>query len=260
MTHPDAQSPRAVNDILSSIRQIISEDAEEGIKNPPSFVCGERSFTPSNNASSGRDPHSREQVLELTRLVKEDGSVVNLARQELEPDAALHKTLPLREAFSPSIEKTDAEKNISVAGSTQAQITQTAFQKVRTMTPSEQNFQKSDSTMNTMMNSSPENVTVSYSNSDSENESQGKLLSEEALQESVAAFAALTRATQKTSFQDQQPPKGETVGHYTVDNLMRELLRPLLKEWLDAHLPSLVRTLVVEQIEKVLQQCEATRS
>ena len=45
----------------------------------------------------------------------------------------------------------------------------------------------------------------------------------------------------------------ERVGGYTVEELMRELLRPMLKDWLDTHLPSLVKWLVTEQIEKMLQ-------
>ena len=87
---------------------------------------------------------------------------------------------------------------------------------------------------------------------------QEKLLSEDALQESASAFAELARATQKPAVQDK-PFKIESAGEYTVDNLMRELLRPLLREWLDAHLPSIIRTLVAEQIEKMLQQRHVTR-
>jgi cell pole-organizing protein PopZ len=39
-----------------------------------------------------------------------------------------------------------------------------------------------------------------------------------------------------------------------VENQLREILRPLLKEWLDANLPLLVRWIVNEQIEKLIQQ------
>ena len=36
-----------------------------------------------------------------------------------------------------------------------------------------------------------------------------------------------------------------------LEGLTRELLRPMLKEWLDTHLPSLVETLVIDHIEKI---------
>lgn len=40
------------------------------------------------------------------------------------------------------------------------------------------------------------------------------------------------------------PPK-------TIEDLMKEMLRPMLKTWLDGHLPSLVERLVREEIERV---------
>ncbi|WP_246388948.1 PopZ family protein [Microvirga mediterraneensis] len=37
----------------------------------------------------------------------------------------------------------------------------------------------------------------------------------------------------------------------TVDDLMKEMLRPMLKAWLDDNLPSLVERLVRDEIERV---------
>ena len=37
----------------------------------------------------------------------------------------------------------------------------------------------------------------------------------------------------------------------TLDGLVRELLRPMLKEWLDARLPELVETLVAREIARI---------
>lgn len=42
------------------------------------------------------------------------------------------------------------------------------------------------------------------------------------------------------------------VGGPTIEDLVRAELRPLLKEWLDAHLPSLVERLVRAEIERVV--------
>lgn len=46
----------------------------------------------------------------------------------------------------------------------------------------------------------------------------------------------------------------------TLENLTREILRPLLKEWLDANLPLLVRWVVNEQVENIIRQKSATPS
>ncbi|MCA0370508.1 MAG: DUF2497 domain-containing protein [Proteobacteria bacterium] len=77
------------------------------------------------------------------------------------------------------------------------------------------------------------------------------LISQETLAASSDALAALTdrfaSAPSMTS--------GETgIGSKTVEALMQDMLRPMLKDWLDAHLPSLVKWIVTEQIEKVVQQ------
>lgn len=37
----------------------------------------------------------------------------------------------------------------------------------------------------------------------------------------------------------------------TVEGLVRELLKPLLKEWLDQHLPDIVETVVRQEVERV---------
>ena len=216
MTYSEAQSQRAVNDILSSIRQIISEDTQEGTKNLSSVNSG---------PSSERNHNSTEEILDLTRLIKKDGSIVDLAQKNREFLAGAGQNKEYREHNKE--ERMMIEKN------------EAAFRK-------EQNFQDfQDSFVPDKI------VTTDFM-------PQEKLLSEDALQESASAFAELARATQKPPVQDK-PFKIESAGEYTVDNLMRELLRPLLREWLDAHLPSIIRTLVAEQIEKTLQQRHVTR-
>ena len=40
----------------------------------------------------------------------------------------------------------------------------------------------------------------------------------------------------------------------TLEGLVREMLRPMLREWLDANLPELVETLVAREIEKIVGQ------
>lgn len=76
------------------------------------------------------------------------------------------------------------------------------------------------------------------------------LLSEDALSEAAGALDALNDLADSVAYQASQEP----VGGKTVESLMKELLRPMLKDWLDANLPSMVRTIVNEQVEKVIQQ------
>ena len=45
----------------------------------------------------------------------------------------------------------------------------------------------------------------------------------------------------------------------TVEGLVQELLRPMLKQWLDVHLPSMVETLVREEIQRIERQADQNR-
>lgn len=88
------------------------------------------------------------------------------------------------------------------------------------------------------------------------------LASKKTMAESAAAFSELANIARQLSSKSKNggggdgpsdPVTPERAGGYTVEELMRELLRPMLKDWLDTHLPSLVKWLVTEQIEKMLQ-------
>src|SRR3990167_9199293 len=79
------------------------------------------------------------------------------------------------------------------------------------------------------------------------------LLSQETLSEATQAFHLLNKMTQEKP-QSSEPRLSEGIGGQTLENLMREMLKPLLKEWLDAHLPALVRSVVAQQVEKIVGQ------
>ncbi len=45
--------------------------------------------------------------------------------------------------------------------------------------------------------------------------------------------------------------KPETAGSDTLEGLVRELLKPMLSEWLDANLPQIVETMVAREIARI---------
>ncbi len=65
------------------------------------------------------------------------------------------------------------------------------------------------------------------------------LVSHAAASVAASAFGQLSAAV-------AMPRDGQT-----LDGVVRELLRPLLKEWLDAHLPSIVQSAVAEEVERI---------
>lgn len=77
------------------------------------------------------------------------------------------------------------------------------------------------------------------------------LLSQATMSEATQAFHELNKFT-------QEQPKSSEEGGRALENLMKEMLKPLLKEWLDTNLPSLVRSVVTQQIEKIVGQAGRT--
>lgn len=73
------------------------------------------------------------------------------------------------------------------------------------------------------------------------------IVSQSTSSEAAQAFSSLNKFA-------QERPRSSDRGGQTVESLVRELLKPLLKEWLDVNLPTLVRWVVSEQVEKIIQQ------
>ena len=63
-----------------------------------------------------------------------------------------------------------------------------------------------------------------------------------------------TRLGNKLYEDVQELPIGN--GAVTLEGLVRELIRPMLKEWLDQHLPITVERLVREEIERLVMQSQ----
>ena len=64
--------------------------------------------------------------------------------------------------------------------------------------------------------------------------------------------AAVSRGSLETLSKLLTRPEPGSDG--TLEGLVRELLRPMLREWLDANLPELVETMVAREIEKITGQ------
>ncbi len=77
------------------------------------------------------------------------------------------------------------------------------------------------------------------------------LLSQEALAASIAALSAIPHPTTAAPMVHGSP--GFRSGT-TVEDLVMEALRPMLKDWLDTNLPGMVRSLVEREIRRLSAQ------
>lgn len=76
--------------------------------------------------------------------------------------------------------------------------------------------------------------------------SYDSLVGDSAAASAASAFAGLASTLKKPEPADVSFPSGPT-----IDEMVRGLLRPMLKEWLDANLPAIVETQVRKEVERI---------
>ena len=79
-----------------------------------------------------------------------------------------------------------------------------------------------------------------------------ELMSASAATVATGAFAKLSQALQRT-------PEEELVADHagrTVEQFIEDIARPMLKDWLDEHLPAIVERLVQKEIQKLSRRAE----
>ncbi len=174
MSETKGQHEPSMEEILASIRRIIAEDGDQ----PAAPGAQARPVEPSSD-----------EVLELTEVVNEDGSV-----RSMEPATA----------------------------STDNDMRQTATAPPREPTPVK---------------------------------GGDRLVSDEAAAQSIAALSQLNQLGARSEPRmTNDIPLGD--GQRTIEEMVRELLRPILKEWLDTNLPQIVERLVKVEIARMVRDAE----
>ncbi len=180
-----------MEEILASIRRIIAEDGEAA----PAPAAEEK-------------PAARnDEVLELTEMVEEDGSVVSLSAGGRKPAA---EPLPKRPAPEPAFAVEPAPPP------------RAAPEPAAEPPPPAEPTEASD-----------------------------RLVSSATAAASVAAMSQLSGLRDPLG----NLPLGDT--GRTLEDLVRELLRPMLKDWLDLHLAPLVERLVGEEIQRMSREAQS---
>ena len=75
------------------------------------------------------------------------------------------------------------------------------------------------------------------------------LVSPSAAAVSAEAFAGLAQAVEERETAARRLPVRE--GGETIEDMVRAMLKPMLHEWLDAHLPGIVERLVEEEVQRL---------
>lgn len=250
MSAQQATAEKSMEEILASIRRTIENDVH---KNQQGGHMSEQGTTQTND----------EDVFELTQVVNEDGSVSEVATSETTsaPQESIDETNTTATHYdesdqtSETVEGTVSENNLEARTQTSEEALDQLDQASATVqTPQEEPAHDTSPTeeLTSQAEESPEASSLSQETEE--------LISETVAQVAGQALSDLSKAVE-TSSQTRTSDtsalsdfSSKDLGQSTVEGLMRELLRPMLKDWLDAHLPSLVKWIVTEQIEKIIQE------
>jgi cell pole-organizing protein PopZ len=223
-TEPKEQQEPSMEEILSSIRRIIADEESANDED------GERE--PQPDASKHADERARtddrddDDVLELTRVVRESGEVVDLKPAAAEPGRPIGEQADVRDASAGlGSDPLPHQSNPYQSGAHRADelpisdIRGAAMEQHETM----QNKNGSDS-----------------------------LVSDQAAGVATGAFAKLSQAVQRT------PPEvaiADESGR-SIEQFVEDMIRPMLREWLEQHLPPLVERIVQKEIQKIARRAE----
>lgn len=219
MSHPvKREDPQEMEDILSSIKKVVSKSMEN------------QDF----EAHDDQSPTSN--VIELTRLVQDDGSIVDLDTIMEESFMTMDETAKEKDTTGDSGENQgsmDENRDTSPQTHAQTSVDQGARPEV-------------------LEDREVDEETRPQALEDREGE---PLISENAIRESVQALHRLSTFSKQEAV-EKSPPSSPQMGQKSLEALMKEILTPLLRNWLDANLPSLVKWIVTEEIQKILKASE----
>lgn len=239
MSDQNSQPEPSMEEILASIRRIISEDGDEETAAAPEAApeaVPDAVDEPEAVAEPEPEPEAaeaveEEDVLELTDEVQDDGTVVNLntgeAVAEEETPEEFVEALELDEEEEVELEMVDAEEEPA----------EEAEEAVAEPEPEPAPVVEEQPV--------PEPADVLAA------EAADRLVSENPAMNSVTSLSALAAAVD-THRRAVDP----SIGPRTIEDLVKDVMRPMIREWLDENLPSLVERMVGREIERMTREAE----
>jgi uncharacterized protein len=213
-----------MEEILSSIRRIIADEEADHARADDEDELGAaeaRAEALDNEAETLAEAADEDQddddVLELTKVVRESGEIVDLRSERSGLDPADDEAEPVEQDFAGDRDDDEIEPAAPEPGDA---IQDSPYRKDAPV-PSEQ-------------------ARIS------------ELMSASAATVASGAFAKLSQALQRTP---EDASVADRSGR-TVEQFIEDIARPMLKEWLDEHLPAIVERLVQKEIQKLSRRAE----
>lgn len=233
-TKTQTPSEPTMEEILASIRRIISENDEEQEARKRTEAEGATQLAP----SPAQKAASSLNVLELTEMVTEDGAVVSLSNTG-EPENIIDvEAQPETVAAVPDIQPDDTppddEGGSSDADARNAEMTM-------------------DNSKEDAVEFAPNNPSTTPSAGASSPSANDGLVSASTAAAATATFAQLARTLAQEPTVSGSMPLGSG---RTLEDLVKEMIRPMLKDWLDNNLPQIVEHAVRRELDRMTRRAE----
>lgn len=249
MSDQEAQQEPSMEEILASIRRIISEDGDEETAAAPEEAAAEVD-APEALAEPEPEPEvaevaeeeeileltDEEEVLELTDEVQDDGTVVNLNTGEEVPEDDAPD-----EVFEEPQAEDEEEIELEMVDSDEP--TEETEEIIAEPEPEPEPQPEAEPEPVSIAEPEPVDALAA--------EAADRLVSENPAMNSVASLSALAAAVD-THRRAADP----SIGPRTIEDLVKDVMRPMIREWLDDNLPSLVERMVGREIERLTREAE----
>ncbi len=266
MSEPKRDDEPTMEEILASIRKIISEDDPETAE---TAEAGPVEDTPPDADSEGEEP----EPMELTQMVSEDGSVVDL-RAEQQASSGLHREQPLAEetAEETAVELSELDRGEESGSATveplvregtrvHAELVSEDDDGIQ-LEPREREPASTEAELELVAEIEPEiepdTETELEVVADIEEAQAARTALEPELESLVSADATAAATAAMSRLKDRLAAGNAFAGggDRSLEALVRETMAPHLKSWLDRNLPELVERIVREEIEKMVKRTE----
>jgi uncharacterized protein len=248
-TRSKEQQEPSMEEILSSIRRIIADEASEeegrdGAGQQPEGLDGVAE-------ARSLDADADDDVLELTEVVREDsqdGEVIEFDRAMAQPHSIEGPRLeavpdePAQDEPDPDPwqqDEVDAGDEPATAQADAAPLGALAGQQA--------DDRPADASMQIQGDQTEDHRTAMHKNNGIE-----ALVSDRAAGAATGALAKLSQAVQRTP---QEVAIADDSGR-SIEQFVEDIMRPMLREWLDENLPPLIERIVEKEIQRIVRRAE----
>jgi hypothetical protein len=237
-TEPREQQEPSMEEILSSIRRIIADEEahDDGADDELGAAEARSEDGPESLAREPEDDD--EDVLELTRVVRESGEVVELQTERSSLDPRIEEP----ERAEPAYSGHSAHQKFALAGHEPGSV-------------ADQKFALAGHQPGGVIDDVPQiddAPQIEDEQVPSEKIRNSELVSGAVASMATGAFAKLSQALQRTP---EEVAVADASGR-TVEQFVEDIARPMLKEWLDENLPAIIERLVQKEIQKISRRAE----